>query len=212
VLGADGTAMFVAHDVHQAEVRQADLRQADLRQADLRQAELHQAEVRQAEVRQADLRQADLRQADPVDEQHPDNHGRPPHRRGALPVTVLASAAAVVAAGTFGSHVSTLAATDGPTPAGAASVAGSLTGTRNVAVRVPGPLIGTGSLLATDQPSAGRATTARQPVTPLLATAPTSVTVTPARLPLWQFDGASTAGRLQAGLPPMLIGLPTATP
>src|SRR4051812_38394997 len=35
---------------------------------------------------------------------------RPMHRRGALPVTVLASAAAVVAAGTFGGHVSTLAA------------------------------------------------------------------------------------------------------
>ncbi len=58
----------------------------------------------------------------------PDDHGRPSHRRGALPVTVLASAAAVVAAGTFGSHVSTLAAADRPTPAGAANVAGSLTG------------------------------------------------------------------------------------
>jgi hypothetical protein len=120
-------------------------------------------------------------------------------------VTVLASAAAVVAAGTFGSHVSTLAAADRPTPAGAANVAGSLTGTRNVALRTPGPLIGTGSLLATS----GSASTAPQWETLPHAT---SVTVAPAHRPVWQLDGASTAGRLQAGLPSMLTGMPTATP
>jgi|GEM_PF-1403805 len=178
VLDADGTAMFVAYDVHQADLHRADPRRADEAAGA---AEHHPAS-------------------------YPDNHGRP-HRRGALPVTVLASAAAVVAAGTLGSHVSSLAA-DAPAPAGAANVAGSLAGTQNVAsVRVPGPLIGTGSLL-------GAAASVGQPVTALRSQtqAPTSVTVTPARRPVWQFGVAAAGGREQAGLPPMLTGLPTATP
>ena len=131
VLGADGTPVFVAHDVHQA------------------------------------------RLANPCPEDGPATDARPAHRRGALPVTVLASAAAVVAAGTFGGHVSTLASSNRPTPAGAAQVAGALTGGRssgqnslaqnwsgqsasgqNAVLRSPS-LIGTGTVLDTGLPSTG---------------------------------------------------------
>jgi len=106
VLGADGNPMFVAHDVHLARL-----------------ADEHRARL--AEEQQARL--AGEQQAG-----GPADPGRP-HRRGALPVTVLASAAAVVAAGTFGGHVSTLASSNRPTPAGAAQVAGALTGGRDSA-------------------------------------------------------------------------------
>ncbi len=55
------------------------------------------------------------------DQPHPDQQhaGHPAHRRGALPMSMLASAAAVVAAGTLGGHVSTLAAGAQPAPAAA---------------------------------------------------------------------------------------------
>jgi hypothetical protein len=112
VLGADGTAMFVAHDVHKAS------------------------------------------QAPSEDQSGGTAHttARPSHRRGALPVTVLASAAAVVAAGTFGGHVSTLAAAaDQQAPA---NVAGSLTGGQPAVAGSASPLTSSGALLRVDQPSA----------------------------------------------------------
>ncbi|MEO7262691.1 MAG: hypothetical protein ABI047_15760 [Jatrophihabitantaceae bacterium] len=79
-LGADGTAMFIAHDGRKAR--------------DLHARDLHTREAPSGEQPAAP--------APPP--------ARSAYRRGALPVTVLASAAAVVAAGTFGGHVSTLAA------------------------------------------------------------------------------------------------------
>jgi hypothetical protein len=84
----------------------------------------------------------------------PQQGGRPGPRRGAVPVTVLASAAAVVAAGTFGGHVSTLAADSSlRAPAGAANAAGALGGSQPTGARPASPLTGTGLL------SVGRLTT-----------------------------------------------------
>ena len=83
------------------------------------------------------------------------------HRRTALPVTVLASAAAVVAAGTFGGQVSTLAAANRQPVAGAAAnAAGALTGGQTPAPRpvsplaAAGSLVGAGSLLPASGPTA----------------------------------------------------------
>jgi hypothetical protein len=171
VLGADGTAMFVAHDVHRAREAAAE---------------------------------------------HPEAPGRPAHRRGALPVTVLASAAAVVAAGTFGGHVSSLAATGDRPPAGAANVAGSLAGSQNVLLRSPSPLIGTGALPSSNRPLAEPVSTeADQPTRPAVrrAQSPTvsSVTVAPVhRTAAW--PAATVLERPAAGLLPMLAGVPAATP
>lgn len=201
VLDADGTAMFVAYDVHRADLLRAE--ESDLRRTDQRGVGSDGADQRGAGSDGAAPRGTGHR-----GDGYPD-HGRPPHRRGALPVTVLASAAAVVAAGTLGGHVSTLAA-DRPTPAGAASVAGSLAGTRNVAVVLPAPLAGTGtgSLLDVSEPAGSQPQTwsAGNPQ------APTAVTLTPARRPVWQPGALAAGGRLPAGLPSMLTGLPTATP
>lgn len=125
VLNADGTAMFVAHDVRKAR-------------------EAGSAERSGGQPRAAAQTQA----------QTPARH----HRRAVLPVTVLASAAAVVAAGTFGGHVSTLAA-DRQAPSGAANVAGLLAGVHSPAARATSPLAGTGSLLPVSHPSAAPAST-----------------------------------------------------
>ena len=167
------------------------------------------------------------------------NQARPAHRRGALPVTVLASAAAVVAAGTFGGHVSTLAAAvDRQAPSGAANVAGgsaagvwsasllSGTGSLNTA----GSLSGTGSLLPASHASAGPASTgpdqASRPA--LAASRRLSVTLAPLRAaqqpgtttaahrPL--VAGGSVVGWTQAaewssnGFAATMAGAPTATP
>jgi hypothetical protein len=192
VLGADGTPVFVAHDVHKA-----------------RTADRHPDAGPSAEA------------------------ARPAHRRGALPVTVLASAAAVVAAGTFGGHVSTLATSDRPTPAGAAQIAGALTGgqsrtesqnpagSRNAVLRSPGSLIGAGAVLGTGLPSAGPVRTTGDPVQPVARPRPplpASVTVAPARqMPRASQSphaaGAAPAARaLLAGFGSMVAGAPAATP
>jgi hypothetical protein len=136
VLGADGVPMFVAHDPRNADFRNADFRNADPRSAD----------PRSADPGNADFRSADP-SSDPANAGHPNpdpgnatggsndpgqspQGGRPAPRRGAVPVTLLASAAAVVAAGTFGGHVSTLAADASlRAPAVAANAAGALSGT-----------------------------------------------------------------------------------
>jgi hypothetical protein len=115
VVGADGTAMFVAHDPRKT--GDAD-----------RSAERHHTDSAAPRPAAAPHRQQ--------------------HRRGALPVTVLASAAAVVAAGTFGGHVSTLAAANRQAPSGAANAAGALTGGQLSPVRSASPLGGTASVLS----------------------------------------------------------------
>ncbi|HEV2888236.1 MAG TPA: hypothetical protein VGX49_15100 [Jatrophihabitans sp.] len=172
VLSADGTAMFVAHDVHKAS------------------------------------------QAAPAAE-HAEGPGRPVHRRGALPVTVLASAAAVVAAGTFGGHVSTLAAAGNrPAPAGAANVAGSLLGSQNVAARSPISLTGAGSLLSTSPPAGPARNSGDQPTGPAVRPSvqrTTSVTVTPVRRNQHP-SAASIFQRPSAGFAPMMAGAPAAAP
>ncbi len=181
VLGADGTPVFVAHDVHQA------------------------------------------RLATPGSDDGPATEARPAHRRGALPVTVLASAAAVVAAGTFGGHVSTLASSNRPTPAGAAQVAGALTGGRssgqnppaqnsssqNAVLRSPS-LIGTGTVLDTGLLSTTSATTGEPTMPgPML---PGSVTVTPVGHPPRPTHHAPTLRTLPVGFGSMVAGAPAATP
>ncbi|HST50212.1 hypothetical protein [Jatrophihabitans sp.] len=206
VLGADGTPVFVAHDVHKA--RMAG--------------------------------------------EHPDDGpatdaGRPAHRRGALPVTVLASAAAVVAAGTFGGHVSTLASSNRPIPAGAAQVAGALTGgqnpatgrnaaNRNAVLGSSGSLIGTGAVLDTGLLPAGSTDTdgstgfasstnpagptsapgsmgsAGDPAKPVVRPGtplPPSVTVAPAHQTVHTPPAFRT---LPAGFWSMVAGAPAATP
>jgi hypothetical protein len=132
VLGADGIAMFVAHDMRRAsEASRAD--EAGLAGG----------------PGAADFTEQSGRQH--PDGRAPGHAGQPrqAHRRAVLPVTVLASAAAVIAAGTFGGHVSTLAAAaaDRQAPSGAANAAGALTGGQLPAARRASPLGGTASLL-----------------------------------------------------------------
>ena len=83
---------------------------------------------------------------EPAAPQQPQQSPRSAPRRGAVPVTVLASAAAVVAAGTFGGHVSTLAVDSNlQAPAGAANAAGALTSAPSASKR-SGSLTGAGLL------------------------------------------------------------------
>jgi hypothetical protein len=199
VLGTDGTAMFVAHDVHRASQAQAGEAGPDT--------------------------QPDGRAQ---------NQARPAHRRAALPVTVLASAAAVVAAGTFGGHVSTLAAAvDRQAPSGAANVAGgSAPGVWSAGLLSgTGSLSGAGSLLPASHTSAGPASTvpdqASRPA--LAASRRLSVTLAPLRRTAQQpgtttaahrpsVTGESVVGWTQAaewssnGFAATMAGAPTATP
>ncbi|HEX8095567.1 hypothetical protein [Jatrophihabitans sp.] len=156
VLGADGIAMFVAHDARKASEAGSAGKNGEA-----------------GEARPAD--RSDGRAQ---------TQARPAHRRAALPVTVLASAAAVVAAGTFGGHVSTLAAAvDRQAPTGVANAAGAVTGGPASGVWSASPLGGTGSLLPASHSPAGPASTAPdQASRPVLAPAgPLSVTLAPLR-------------------------------
>jgi hypothetical protein len=132
VLGADGTAMFVAHDMRKT--GSADSA--------------------------GSVERPGGQPADGLSPGHAGHAGQPrqssrqAHRRGALPVTVIASAAAVVAAGTFGGHVSTLAAANRQAPAGAANAAGVLSGGQQSAARVASSLGGTASVLSVSHTSA----------------------------------------------------------
>ena len=194
VLDADGTAMFIAYDMRKARDAQArDARAGEPLSGEQAEAAAHQ----------------------PV---------RHPHRRGALPVTVLASAAAVVAAGTFGGHVSTLAAAaDRQAPAGAANVAGSLTGGQNAASN---PLTGVATLRGvSSQPPAGPASViADQPASPRLQRV-TSVTLAPvsSAVATTSTPGSAAAGssrhaawstdeRPSAAFAPTMASAPVATP
>jgi hypothetical protein len=163
VLGADGTAMFVAYDVHKAS---------------------EASQSRSGEEPEASV-------------QRPAR----PHHRGALPVAVLASAAAVVAAGAFGGQVSTLAAAaDRPAPAGAANVAGSLTGGQSTALPAPSPFSGARTLLGTNRPVASPASaSADQPARPALrpgSQLATSVTLAPLRRDAQRPSAAASWSRL----------------
>jgi len=190
VLGADGTVMFVAHDMRKASpaAQRPDNQRPDNQQPDNQQPDNQQPDGRA------------LTQA------------RPSHRRATLPVTVLASAAAVVAAGTFGGHVSTLAATAGrQAPSGAANAAGSLTGGGaggaggQAPVRSTSPLAGAASLLPG-----------------LAAGGAFSLTVAPLRRAAQSQGPAASAGAAQhparlterslTGFAAMMAGAPTAAP
>jgi hypothetical protein len=146
VLGADGIAMFVAHDVRRANEANSAGRAGGADSA-----------RRANEANSA----GDADSAERPDGHPPAQAAQPrqAHRRGALPVTVLASAAAVVAAGTFGGHVSTLAAADRQAPSGAANAVGVLTGGQLPAARPASPLGGTASLLPVSRSSAATAST-----------------------------------------------------
>lgn len=207
VLSADGTAMFIAHDVRKSREPQGREPRAERACDD-----------------------------EPEAPGHPP--ARPMHRRAALPVTVLASAAAVVAAGTFGGQLSTLAAAaDRQAPAGAANVAGSLTGSQNATLRSPNPLTGAALLGANRQPAGPASIVTDLPARPALRADSqlTSVTLAPApgafqrpsadpsvgnaswsRLAsaLAQADrsGTATGARPPAGLVSTLVGEPVVTP
>lgn len=214
VLGADGTVMFVAHDVHKAHSVDSAL---ELNGPELGGPELGGPEPgRQQQSRQQPGRQELDGRAQP--------QPRSAHRRATLPVTVLASAAAVVAAGTFGGHVSTLAAAaDRQAPSGAANAAGVLTGGQTPA-RSTSVLASAASLLPISQPSAAGATSALDAVSrPGLAwDGRLSVTVAPLRRPAQQSSAAAATGPAQhtarytesssTGFTAMMAGVPTAAP
>ncbi|MDQ1738386.1 MAG: hypothetical protein QOE53_38 [Pseudonocardiales bacterium] len=197
MLGADGIAMFVAHDVHKAG---------------------EAAEASQPHGRAQFQTQT-----------QPPAQARPAHRRAVLPMTVLASAAAVVAAGTLGGHVSTLAAAaDRQAQSGAANAAFSVTGGQAPGGRSVSPLAGAGSLLPVNRSLAGPASTAPDPASrPVLASdGRSSLTVAPLRLPARQ--GTTAVHRSSAtgpaarsgqhvewsptGFAAPMAGAPTATP
>lgn len=119
------------------------------------------------------------------------------HRRAALPVTVLASAAAVVAAGTFGGHVSTLAAAaNRQAPSGAANAAGSLAGGQGSVLGPGSQLAGAGALLPAGRPSAGAGTVTDPAARTALASGGQgvmSVTLAPLRRPAQQPGTAAKA-------------------
>lgn len=241
VLGADGTAMFVAHDMRKARDPQA----GDPLVSDPRAGDPHARDPRAGDPHAGDPRAGDPRAGDPQAGrsagEHPDAPAPPParsmHRRGALPVTVLASAAAVVAAGTFGGQVSTLAAaTERQAPAGAANVVGSLPGSQTTALRSPSPLT-SAVPLGVSRPSVDPASTVTdQPARPGLRpdSQPTSVTLTPARQTAQRLGADSsgdnatwsrlagshtaaghivtTGDRSWAGFAPTMAGAPVATP
>lgn len=219
VLGADGTAMFIAHDPHKARGLQA--------------RDALEREVRARDALEREAR--DPRAGQPSASEQPETPApRPVHRRAALPVTVLASAAAVVAAGTFGGQVSTLAAVgDRQAPAGAANVVGSVTGGQNAALRSSNPL-NSAVRLGVSRPSAGPAST-DQPARPALRVdlRPASVTLAPVPRTSQRSDQAASDAswsrlvgaqaeadrsvpgndaRLPAGFEPMPAGAPVATP
>ncbi|HEX8081993.1 MAG TPA: hypothetical protein VF557_17405 [Jatrophihabitans sp.] len=170
VLGADGTAMFIAHDAHKARGLQA----RDSLEREVRARDALEREARDPRAGQPSAGEQPEAAAPPP--------ARPVHRRAALPVTVLASAAAVVAAGTFGGQVSTLAAVgDRQAPAGAANVVGSVTGSQNAALRSSNPL-NPAVRLGVSRPSAGPAST-DQPATPALRVGLRADSVTLAPVP-----------------------------
>jgi hypothetical protein len=202
VLGADGTAMFVAHDVHKASEEQSGEQHVDGRA--------------QSQAVQGHAAQSQPAQSQPA-------QGRQAHRRAVLPVTMLASAAAVIAAGTFGGHVSTLAAAaDQQASSGAASAAGLLSGSQLPAVRSASPLAGTGSLLPVSRSSAVAASTVpAQAGRPVQASnGRLSVTLAPLWWATQQPGTAAVAGSAQArygtgssaARAAMMAGEPTATP
>lgn len=162
VLGADGIAMFAAHDARNSD-----------------------------RAGQLDFGQPSEEPAPPPQK------GRPAPRRGAVPVTVLASAAAVVAAGTFGGHVSTLAADSNlQAPAGAANAAGALTDGRSASSLTGAGLLGLAGF-STSPATAERAAAPRSgtlatsvSVPPVLRTAGRSTSPTAGRLP----SGSATVG------------------
>jgi hypothetical protein len=232
VLGADGTAMFIAHDPHKARGLQArDALEREVRARDALEREMRARDALEREAR-------DPRAGQPSAGAQPETPAPPParsaHRRAALPVTVLASAAAVVAAGTFGGQVSTLAAVgDRQAPAGAANVVGSVTGSQNAALRSSNPLTGAVRLGVSRQ-SAGPAST-DQPARPALRADSRPDSVTLARVPRtsqrndqsasdasWsRLVGAQAEAdrsvpgndaRSPAGFEPMPAGAPVATP
>ena len=222
VLGADGTVMFVAHDVHKAHSAHSADSVPELggQQPDRRQPDRRQPDGRQPDGRQPDGRQPGRQELHGRAQAQP----RPAHRRATLPVTVLASAAAVVAAGTFGGHVTTLAAAaDRQAPSGAANASGVLTGSQAPA-RSTSLLGGAASLLPISQPSAARAMSAPDAVSrPGLALdGRLSVTVAPLRRPAHPSSAAVAAGSAQhavrytqsssIGFTAMLAGVPTAAP
>lgn len=203
VLDADGTAMFLAYDMRKA------------RDAQARDSQARDSQARDAQAGEPFLGQVEATAHQPV---------RHPHRRGALPVTVLASAVAVVAAGTFGGQVSTLAAAaERQAPGGAANVAGSLTGGQNAA---SSPLTGVAALngassrpsaspggTIADQPtgpgSQGVTSVILAPVSPVATTTPTSgsAAAEPSRPVAW-----STDERPSAAFAPTMADAPVATP
>jgi hypothetical protein len=202
-LGADGTAMFIAHDARKARDGQGGDVQGDAHSGDARFGEQPEAVVRPP--------------------------ARPMHRRGALPVTVLASAAAVVAAGALGGQVSTLtAAANRQAPAGAANALGSLTGSQNTVLRAPSTLTSASTLLRVSRPSPSLAGPVDQAARPALRSSgqqATSVTLVPLAGPATASpsSGAAAAGsdrparwstdeRPSAGIAPTMAGAPVATP
>ncbi|MEO6504276.1 MAG: hypothetical protein ABIQ09_20510 [Jatrophihabitantaceae bacterium] len=210
-LGPDGTAMFIAHDARKA-----------------RDAHARDMQALAVQAGSSSVEQPGAVAQPPV---------RPSHRRGALPVTVLASAAAVLAAGTFGGQVSTLAAAaDRQAPA---NVAGSLTGNSNRAPRSPSPLTAVGALLDVSRPPTSPTSTATDQATrPALrpgSQPTTSVTLTPGRQAPQRPSAATSVGSLSwsrlaasqaqadhstaagdqrptAGFVPTMAGAPVATP
>ncbi|MBV9823470.1 MAG: hypothetical protein JO144_14645 [Actinobacteria bacterium] len=223
VLGADGTPVFVAHDVHRALAAAAEQSAPGHRSAG-------HPEGGPSDGRSVDGRSVGGRsvggQGKHPDAKHPDGDStdptaggpsRPAHRRGTLPATMLASAAAVVAAGTFGGHVSSLAASgDQPVPAGAAQVAGAFGGTRAASTTPSsGNLIGTGPVLATGLPAGRPSSQANAPAIPARSVVrpgvPLPAVVTVARVPR-RPGSLAVLPALLAGYRPTAAGAPTATP
>lgn len=224
VLGADGTPVFVAHDVHRA-LAAAGKYPGGGQLAGGQLAGGHPGGERPTGEQPAGEHAAGEHLSATGLDDNP-TAGRPAHRRGTLPVTMLASAAAVVAAGTFGGHVSSLAATSQrPTPAGAAQVAGALTGNRPAGPSspsagqssmpgAPGALTGAGPVLDTGHQAgaasgAGADTNATRPAARPAVPLPPSVTV--ARVHR-QPGALSVLPAVLAGYRPTTAGAPAATP
>ena len=202
VLGADGTAMFVAHDVHKARG------------------------TGHARHPQGPAQPPEQTPNQTRFQTQPPAQSRPAHRRAALPMTVLASAAAVVAAGTLGGQVSTLAASaDRQVQSGAANAAGSVTGGQALGSGTGSPLAGAGSLLPAGRSSAGPASTSPDAASrPALALGgPSSMALAPLRRPAQQARTAvhrsvvATAPAQHVewsptGFAAPMAGAPTATP
>ncbi|HEX8305432.1 MAG TPA: hypothetical protein VF612_11190 [Jatrophihabitans sp.] len=212
VLGADGTAMFIAHDVRKARAA---------------------GHARQPHEPAQPPDETQLEAQPPAQTQFRTQPPAPARRRVALPMTVLASAAAVVAAGTLGGQVSTLAASaDRQVQSGAANAAGSVTGGQTLGSGTGSPLAGAGSLLPADRSPAGPASTSTGPAStstdpasrPALALGgPSSMTLAPLRRPAQQARTAIHRSALttapaqhvewsSTGFAAPMAGAPTATP